>query len=96
MPRTLTENEAQAHFSQLITDVCNGEEVVIARSDTPVIRLMPIVQTHSPSLNQHQAAAQDREWAQKIAAIRELRKTAVIGPPITIEEIISARDEGRK
>jgi len=95
MPRTLTETEAQTHFSQIITDACNGEEIIIARGSTPVIRLMPIPQTSGFARQQAQDK-QEQDWAMKIAAIRQLRKKAVIGPPIGIEEIISARDEGRR
>jgi len=95
MPRTLTETEAKAHFSQIITDACNGEEIIIARGSTPVIRLTPIPQTTSFTEHQTQER-QERNWALKIAAIRESRKQVVIGPSISIEEIISARDEGRK
>ena len=35
-------HEAKTHFSKLIQRVINGEEVVIARSGTPVARLGPI------------------------------------------------------
>ncbi|KXU37525.1 hypothetical protein AXK11_02185 [Cephaloticoccus primus] len=91
MPRTLTVAEAQAQFPQLIADVCNGEEVVIARGSSPVVRVLPVAK-RTPE----EQRIRDEEWEKKISAIRELRKKIVIGPPITIEEIISARDEGRK
>jgi len=94
MPRTLTEAEAQAHFSQIITDACNGEDIMIMRGTTPVIRLTPI----PPPANLVHDQAQDvhdQHWAKKIAAIREARKKAVIAP-ISIDDIISARDEGRR
>jgi len=48
----------------------------------------------SPEDKEREKLIQRREKA--IAAIKEHRKGAVIGPPITIDEIISARDEGRK
>jgi len=60
-----------------------------------MIRAIPKTQT-TPEVqeNQQQALIKMREKA--IAAIKEHRKGAVIGPPMTIEEIISARDEGRR
>jgi prevent-host-death family protein len=33
---------AKTHLSDLIKRACAGEEVVIARGDTPVVRLVPI------------------------------------------------------
>ncbi len=39
-------HEAKTHLSQLLERVAMGEEVVIAKSGTPVARLVP-VQTHS-------------------------------------------------
>jgi antitoxin (DNA-binding transcriptional repressor) of toxin-antitoxin stability system len=35
--------EAQASLSRLIARACAGEDVVIARGDTPVVRLVPLV-----------------------------------------------------
>jgi len=94
MPRTVNMADAQHHFPQILAEVCNGAEVVIARGAMPVARLTPIVQ---PVLAR--APEQKNEgnaWQKNLAAIKKLRKKAVIGPPLTIEEIISARDEGRK
>ncbi|MFZ5478820.1 MAG: type II toxin-antitoxin system Phd/YefM family antitoxin [Myxococcota bacterium] len=33
---------AKTHLSRLIERACSGEEVVIARGDRPVVRLVPI------------------------------------------------------
>jgi len=95
MPRTLTEIELRTNLSQVITDACNGDDIIIARGNMPVVRLIPIQKINSPIKKQSQEQ-RDVEWEEKIAAIRELRKKVVVGPPITIEDIISARDEGRK
>ncbi len=38
---TVNIHEAKAHFSQLINQVLMGEEVIIARGNKPVIRLVP-------------------------------------------------------
>jgi len=92
MPRIFTEAQAQANFSALLNDIDKGEEIFIRRHDARVFRLVPC---EAPELaaNNHDS---DVAWEQKIAAIQKHRKEAVIGPPITIEEIIAARDEGRK
>lgn len=34
--------EAQANLSRLIAQACAGEDVVIARGDTPMVRLVPL------------------------------------------------------
>ena len=35
-------NQAKAHFSRLIAEAANGDEIVIARDGDPVARLVPI------------------------------------------------------
>jgi len=48
MTRTLTEAEAQADFSQVITDACNGDEFLITRGNSPVVRLLPLSHFEPP------------------------------------------------
>lgn len=43
MGRRITVHEAKTHLSKLIDRACAGEEVVISRGDTPVVRLVPVV-----------------------------------------------------
>ena len=38
----LTIHFAKTHLSRLIAQACAGEEVIIARGETPVVRLVPI------------------------------------------------------
>lgn len=33
---------AKTHLSRLIQDACNGEDVVIARRNVPMVRLVPV------------------------------------------------------
>jgi prevent-host-death family protein len=40
--RTIKIHDAKTHFSALIHDVQGGEEILIARGDTPVAKLVPI------------------------------------------------------
>ncbi|HEY1461901.1 MAG TPA: type II toxin-antitoxin system prevent-host-death family antitoxin [Terriglobales bacterium] len=37
-----TIHKAKTNLSKLIEKACSGEEVVIARGDTPVVKLVPI------------------------------------------------------
>jgi prevent-host-death family protein len=40
--------EAKAHFSDLVRKALSGEEVVIARDNKPVLRLVPLGQPVGP------------------------------------------------
>ena len=41
--------EAKAHFSTLVRKALQGEEVVIARDNTPLVKLVPVgVQARTP------------------------------------------------
>lgn len=46
--RTVKIHEAKTHFSALIHDVQNGEEIIISRGDEPVARLVPILPKAGP------------------------------------------------
>jgi len=94
MSRTITETEARENIAQLIAEAASGEEFIISRENSPDVRLAPITQPNAVENKVSDAVQQKREKA--IESIRALRKKVVIGPPMTIEEIISARDEGRK
>jgi prevent-host-death family protein len=39
--RSVTVHEAKTNLSKLIEQACRGEEVIIARGATPVVRLVP-------------------------------------------------------
>lgn len=41
-------NEAKTHLSQLVERALAGEEVLIARSGTPLIRLIPVTHDTRP------------------------------------------------
>jgi len=87
MPRTITEAEARANIAQLIAAAANGEEFLISRSNAPDVRLVPAQTAVDCEVEKTQKEA--------FAAIKQWHKR-IIGPPMTIDEIISARDEGRK
>lgn len=41
-------HEAKTHFSQLIQQALNGEEIIIAKSGVPLIKLTPYEKNASP------------------------------------------------
>jgi prevent-host-death family protein len=79
--REVQASEAKTHLPQLLDDVERGETIVITRHGRPIARLVP---------DEDKRQAEARE---AVAAIRALRKGAA---KITVEELLSMRDEGRK
>lgn len=79
MTRTVKVAEAKTHLSELLTRVELGEEIVIARGDTPVARLVPI---------------DDEE--RRANLIRLIRRDRAKNKPVSLDEILQWRDEGRK
>lgn len=80
--------EAKTHLSELIARVEAGDEIVITRHNKPVAKLVPIAEV-SPEL-----VARRKRALAELQAIG--RKMIARGGPITIEEILQWRDEGRK
>lgn len=83
---TVTAFEAKTRFGELLARVANGEEIVITKYEKPVARLVP---ENRPDLEKRRRAfeALDRLKA-------DMRKRGM--KPLTVKEILSARDEGRK
>jgi len=81
--------EAKTHLSELIARAERGEEVIITRHNKPVAKLVPITTEISPEL-----------YRKRLEILAELqavgREIAKRGGPITAEEILSWRDEGRR
>lgn len=78
--QTIQASEAKTHFLRILDQVERGETVVITRHGRPVARITPQIEI-------------DKERVQRASEnIRELRKR--IGK-MSLEEILSARDEGR-
>lgn len=78
--REIQASEAKTHLTQLLDDVERGETLIITRHGRPIARLVPEV-------NRRQA-----EIDKAIEAIETRRRLAA---RITVEEMLSARDEGR-
>jgi prevent-host-death family protein len=80
--------EAKTHLSELIARAERGEETIITRHNKPVAKIVPIGQV-SPELVQQRLDA--------MAAMQAIgREVEQRGGPITVEEILSWRDEGRR
>jgi prevent-host-death family protein len=43
---TITIHKAKTNLSRLIERVCKGEEIVISRGSEPVVRLVPVNDSH--------------------------------------------------
>ena len=79
--REVQASDAEAHLSQLLDDVERGETLIITRHGRAIARIVPEV-------NRRQ-----EEVERALASIRELRTRT---RKVTLEEIRSAREEGRK
>ena len=78
--RSIQASEAKTHFLRLLDEVERGESLTITRHGKPVARVIPEIAFDN--VRKTLAAA-------SILAIRERTK------PVSLQEILSARDEGR-
>ncbi len=76
--------EAKNRLSELVSLAEGGTEVVITRRGQPVAKLVP--------------AATVRDKAAVRAAVERIAKIGdeMTGPPITVDEIIAWKNEGRR
>jgi len=79
--REVAASEAKTHLPQLLDEVERGETLVITRHGRPIARLVP----------EHEKRRE--EIAEAIAQIKRLQRRE---NSVTVEEILSARDEGRR
>jgi prevent-host-death family protein len=79
--REIQASEAKTHLPQLLDEVERGETLIITRHGRPIARIVP-------ELDRRQ-----EEVDKSLDAIMELRKRT---GRITLEELLTARDEGRK
>lgn len=77
--------EAKTHLSELVGEVEGGASITLTRRGKPVARLVPVVDDRR---------AQRREAVRQTLALRA--ELAAQGQRFTREEILSARDEGRR
>jgi prevent-host-death family protein len=79
--RQIQASEAKVHLAQLLDDVERGETLVITRHGRRIARIVP------------ESDRRQEEIDKSMAGIRELRKRT---GRISLGELLSARDEGRK
>ena len=79
--REIQASEAKARLPQLLDDVERGETLIITRHGRAIARIVPEVDKRQEEVDR------------AIASIRALRER---NEKVTIEELLSARDEGRK
>jgi prevent-host-death family protein len=77
--------EAKTHLSALLEAVAAGEEITITRRGKPVARLVPVNTVDAPLR---------RAVIARIVALR--RELAARADSLTRDEILSARDQGRR
>jgi prevent-host-death family protein len=81
--KTIQASEAKTHFLRILDKVARGESVTVTRHGKPIARIVPA----------DLSSDERREQAeQAIASILEIRKRT---KPMSLEEILAARDEGR-
>jgi len=79
--REIQASDAKAHLPQLLDDVERGETLIITRHGRAIARIVPEVDRRQEQVDK------------AIASIRALRQRNV---RVTVEELLSAREEGRK
>lgn len=79
--REIQASEAKVHLPQLLDDVEHGETLIITRHGRRIARIIPESDRHQEEIDR------------AMAGIRELRKRA---GKVSVHELLSARDEGRK
>jgi prevent-host-death family protein len=79
--KSVKSSDAKARFSELLDEVERGDTIVITRHGKVVARMIP------------DQDAQRTRTQEAIAGILELRKHT---KPVSIEEIISWKNEGRE
>lgn len=79
--REIQASEAKTHLPQLLDDVERGETLIITRHGRRIARLVPEIDRRQ------------EETDKALAGIRQIRSRS---GPVTVQDLLSARDEGRK
>lgn len=79
--REIQASEAKTHLPQLLDEVERGETLIITRHGRAIARLVPEVDEKREDIRR---------------AIAEMKELGRRSGKITVEELISARDEGRR
>jgi prevent-host-death family protein len=79
--REIQASEAKTHLPQLLDDVERGETLIVTRHGRAIARIVPEVDRRQEEVDK------------AIAGIRNLRMRT---GRVTVDELLSAREEGRK
>jgi len=79
--REIQASEAKTHLPRLLDEVERGETLIITRHGRAIARLVPEVDGRREDIRR---------------AIEEMKELGRRNGKITVEEILSARDEGRR
>jgi prevent-host-death family protein len=79
--QTIQASEAKTHFLRILDKVEQGETVVITRHGRAIARITP------------EAELDQRSVDEAMASILEIRKRT---KPVSLEELLASRDEGRR
>lgn len=79
--RIIQASEAKTHLPQLLDDVERGATLIITRHGRPIARIVP---------EERERQAEVEEAIRRIQARRERNQH------VSVEEILSLRDEGRR
>jgi len=78
---TIQASEAKTHLLRVLDEVENGESIAITRHGKRIARIVP------------EKVFDQERTKRAVANIRALRARTL---PMSVEEILSARDEGRR
>ena len=73
--------EAKTHLPRLLRAAEHGETVIITRHGKPVAQLGPVQESRREDITE---------------VIERMKRARAKRPRVTVEELLSARDEGRK
>jgi prevent-host-death family protein len=78
--RAVGSYEAKTHLPELLKAVEAGETIVVTRRGVPIARIVPV----------------DRKASDTAEVIAQMRRARERRSPLSVTEILSARDEGRR
>jgi antitoxin (DNA-binding transcriptional repressor) of toxin-antitoxin stability system len=91
--QTIQASEVEAHFPHILDGIERGETVVITRQGKAIAHISAGAGAEAAPKTGAEMKI-DRERVQRaMDSIREIRKRT---KPVSLEEILSARDEGRR
>jgi prevent-host-death family protein len=82
--QTIQASEAKTHFLRILDEVERGQTVTVTRRGKPIARIVPA------NLSDEERREQTERAMASILEIRQRTK------PASVEEILAARDEGRR